>query len=96
MAAKVGVSRNAFYSYSKDHPDSEFSKWLEDFSDLCGELTMAAALDGSVNVVGAIFVAKARYQWKDVISVQNTVSTPITQPLSPEEIMEKYKDFMMD
>ena len=64
-AAKLGVSRQSLYDRANRHPNSEFSRWLEDFSDLCGELTMQAALEGTVAAVPAIFVAKSRYQWRE-------------------------------
>lgn len=64
-AAQMGISRQAMYDAVKKRPGSEFAKWLEDFSDMCGELTMQAALEGTVAAVPAIFVAKARYQWRE-------------------------------
>ena len=44
VAARLGLSRNALYDYSKRNPGSDLFKWLEDFSDMCGKLTMAAPL----------------------------------------------------
>ena len=64
-AAKLGVTRQALYFFAGKHPNSEFAHWLEDFSDLCGELTMQAAMEGSVAAIPAIFVAKSRYQWRE-------------------------------
>lgn len=65
VAARLGVSRQSLYSYNKQHENSEFSRWLEDFSDACGETMMMAALEGAVQAVPAIFVAKSRYQWRE-------------------------------
>lgn len=64
-AARLGVTRNAFYDRAKRHPNSEFALWLEDFSDLCGEVMMQAALEGTVSPVPAIFIAKSRYHWRE-------------------------------
>ena len=64
-AARLGCSRQALYDIVKRRPDGEFARWLEDFSDVCGELTMAAALEGTVAAVPAIFTAKARYSWRE-------------------------------
>ena len=64
-AARLGVTRYALYDYAKHHAGSEFSAWLEDFSDACGEVMMAAAMQGSVSPVPAIFTAKARHGWRE-------------------------------
>lgn len=58
IAARLGVSRQSLYDFRKAHENSAFSKWLEDFSDLCGEVMMQAAVEGAVQSVPAIFVAK--------------------------------------
>ena len=65
VAARLGVSRQAMYDHRKAHENSAFSKWLEDFSDMCGEVMMQAAVEGAVQAVPAIFIAKARYQWRE-------------------------------
>jgi len=64
-ASMMGLSRQALYDAAKQRPGSEFSKWLEDFSDMCGELTMQAAMEGTVAAVPAIFVAKSRYGFRE-------------------------------
>lgn len=91
-AGKLGVTRQALYDYARHHPGSQFARWLEDFSDLCGELTMAAALDGSVNVVAAIFTTKARYGWKDSVTIDIPTEDPLGKRQSAVEILSKYKD----
>lgn len=92
MAAQLGYTRSAVYERARTHPDEEFAKFLEDFSDICGELTMAAALEGSVNVVAAIFTAKARYNWRDVVTIEAPVHNPLGENISAEEIEQKYMD----
>ena len=94
VASRFGVSRNALYDYSKRNPGSELSKWLEDFSDLCGELTMAAALEGTVAPVPAIFVAKSRYNWRDTISIETNSNGSALGPQTPTEDLEKYLDYV--
>ena len=65
VAARLGVSRQALYDHNKRHPGSTFAKWLEDFSDLCGELTAQAAIEGVAAAVPSIFVLKSRYSWRE-------------------------------
>ncbi len=96
MSARLGLSRNAVYDYQRNHPGSEFSNFLDDFSDLCGELTMQAALEGSVNVVAAIFTAKARAGWRDTYTIENVPPADPEPSLTPEQIAEKYENLMMD
>lgn len=93
VAGKLGLTRQSLYYHAKHNPDSPFARWLEEFSDLCGELTMAAALEGSVNVVAAIFTAKARYGWRDTISVEmpNT-DDPLGPHADPSVIAKKYQE----
>ena len=92
VAGKLGVTRQALYEFSWNHPGSQFARWLEDFSDMCGELTMAAALDGSVNVVAAIFTTKARNGWKDNITIDIPVNDPLGKRQTMDAIAAKYKD----
>lgn len=96
MAARLGLSRNSVYDYQRHHPDSEFSKFLDDFSDLCAELTISAALEGSANPVVAIFLAKARANWRDSITIETPVHDPLGPKVSVEEIMERYRDLPPD
>lgn len=65
IAARLGVTRQSLYDYRKSHENSAFSKWLEDFSDMCGEVMMQAAVEGTVQAVPAIFIAKSRFQWRE-------------------------------
>lgn len=96
LAARLGCTRQALYYQAKQHPDSDFARWLEDFSDACGEVMMAAAVEGVISPVPAIFTAKARYQWRDTI----TIETPSRDPLGPqidpdalaEQLAEKYAE----
>ena len=102
-AARLGVSRQSLYDYRRSHENSAFSKWLEDFSDVCGETMMAAALEGAVAPVPAIFVAKSRYKWREtpqqvelgridpLLSDNNRSADEIAA-----EIAEKYRDLPGD
>ena len=74
------------------HPGSEFSEWLDDFSDMCGEVMMSAALDKSVDTVSAIFTAKARHGWRDVITVETPIQNPLGDTISAEEIERRYSE----
>lgn len=90
-AAAIGVTRQALYTAARRNPDGELSQWLEDFSDICGELTMQAALEGVVAAVPAIFTAKARYGWREPAA---QVELGRIDPLGPDEtnerLLEKY------
>ena len=65
VASRLGVTRQALYYQAKEHPNGALAKWLEDFSDLCGEICMSAAMEGTISAVPAIFVAKSRYEWRE-------------------------------
>ena len=93
VAGKLGLTRQTLYHHAKRNPDSQFAQWLEEFSDLCGELTMQAALEGSVNVVAAIFTAKARFGWRDNFSVEITnTDDPLGERASADAIIAKWSD----
>lgn len=97
VAGKLGLTRQSLYHYAKHYPDSPFARWLEEFSDLCGELTMAAALEGNVNVVAAIFTAKARFGWRDTISIETpNTDDPLGPRSDPKALVAKYKDILPD
>lgn len=92
LAKALGCTRQALNKYIKEHPGTPTEEWLTDFSDTCAEVMMQAALSGSVSPVPAIFIAKSRFNWRDAITIENTVPAPLSESLSPEEIVEKYKD----
>lgn len=93
-AARCGLSRFAFYGYQREHPESEFALWLEDFSDLCAEITMQAAAMGAVKEVSAIFIAKARAGWREQPTQLELMPFDnrrrYGQSMSTEELAEKY------
>lgn len=64
-AARLGYTRQNLYYHAKEHPNGTLAKWLEDFSDVCGEITMSAAMEGVVAPVPSIFVAKSRYGFRE-------------------------------
>lgn len=90
MAARLGLSRNSVYDYQRNHPDSEFAKFLDDFSDMCGEIMMAAAMDKSIDVVSAIFVCKSRHGYREVNSIELVNNSPLGSVASAEEIAARY------
>ncbi len=92
VAARLGLSRGALYDYKRHHPDGEFSAWLDDFSDLCAEIVMQAAVMGAYKEASAIFTAKARASWAEVAQVELTYSNKqrFGEGLTTEEIAEKY------
>ena len=93
-ARSMGVTRQSLYDAAKKRPGSEFSRWLEDFSDICGEIMAQAALEGTVAPVPAIFVLKSRYQWREApAQVEIGKINPITDIDTEEaakEIAMKY------
>lgn len=91
-ASFFGVSRNAVYDYARKHPGSAFSEWLENFSDLCGELLMQAAVEGTASAIPAIFTVKARYGWRENDDVP--LREIRERELTPEEIATKYANML--
>ena len=89
-ASFFGVSRNAVYDYARKHPGSAFSEWLDSFSDLCGELLMQAAVEGTASPVPAIFIAKSRYGWRE--NDDMPLKEIKDRELTPEEIAAKWQD----
>ena len=98
LASWLGYSRSALYKHSEAYPNSDFAEYLRDFSDLCGEITLSAANENLINVVGGIFTAKSRFGFKEQPTqleiVQNNI--PIGPALTPEEIAAKYADLPED
>ena len=94
LAKALGVSRQAIYDHIRQHPKSETAKWFEDISDSFGEAMMQAALTGTVAPVPAIFIAKARFNWRDAITIETPVDNRFEEELSPEEIAAKYADWL--
>ena len=95
MAARLGTSRNALYDYQRHHPESEFSDWLEDFSDGCAEITMQAAAAGAIKEVSAIFICKARAGWREQPTQLELMThydnrRRFGEGLTTEELTEKY------
>lgn len=70
LASRLGRTRQSLYWHSSHHPESDFTAWLQDFSDLCGETMMEAAMSGSVKEVSAIFTAKSRYGFRDNLALE--------------------------
>lgn len=92
-AARLGITRGALYDYEKHHPGSEFSAWLQDFSDLCGEVMMAAAMQGSISPVPAIFVAKARHGYREQpVQIEVNPGGQFGDSMTAEEIARKYAE----
>lgn len=91
-AAYFGLTRNALYNFARFHRGSAFQEWLQNFSDICGELLMQSAIEGTASPVPAIFVAKSRYGWRE------NEETPLQDVEPPEpnadEIAAKYADLL--
>ena len=91
VAARLGVTRGALYDYKRHHADSEFAKWLDDFSDLCAEIVVQGAIMGAYKEASAIFLAKARASWIETAQVDIKYNGPnYDRGLSQEELAEKY------
>lgn len=70
VASRIGTSRQALYDFASSHVGGSLDLWLRDFSDCCAELTMAAAMAGSIKEVSAIFTTKSRYGWRDTDRIE--------------------------
>lgn len=90
LAGALGRSRTGLYEYGKVHAD--FQVWLENYSDLCAETAISAALNGSAQAVPAIFLAKARYQWRDSVTLEiGRPESPLGEVQDPDAIAAKYE-----
>ena len=91
LAGALGRSRTGLYEYGKVH--APFREWLQDYSDLCAEAAISAAIEGSAQAVPAIFLAKARAGWKDNDPVELRIGradTPLGEAADPATIAAKY------
>ena len=95
VAAYLGLSRQALYDAAARNPDGALAKWLEDFSDVCGEAVMQAAMAGVVAPVPAIFTTKARYGWREPPAQYEIAAKqvgPLGEEADPSEIAAKYRE----
>ena len=91
LAKALGHSRQALYDYRKRKPNSPTAEWLEEVSDSFGETMMNYALNGTVAAVPAIFVAKARYMWRDALTIEVPKENPLGDAIDPSIIEERYR-----
>lgn len=70
VASRIGTTRQAIYDYASNHVGGALDLWLRDFSDICAELTMEAAMAGSIKEVSAIFTTKSRFGWRDTDRIE--------------------------
>lgn len=92
LGAAMGMTRGALYEFCRTHPGHETSVWLAEFDEVCAESTMAAAMGNFINPITAIFITKARHNWRDTISVEAKVpESPLGAPADVEAIAEKYR-----
>lgn len=96
LAKALGMTRAALYDHMRRHPHSETTAWLEDFSDTAGEVMMQAALSGSVQQIPAIFIAKARHGYKDVLTVETPSAMRELSDVDTEAIAAKYAELTDD
>ena len=97
VAARLGVSRQALYDAAARKPGGPLDGWLKDFSDLCGELTMQAALSGTVAAIPAIFTTKARYGWREPSTrIEIGQNSPLGEPTSIDDLISKYSTLYYD
>ena len=96
LAKAIGCTRSAIYDFIKKHPDHESAKWFEDFSDTAADVMMQAALSGTVAPVPAIFIAKARYNWRDAITIEAVPVDPLGKEYTAEEIKKRIIENVVD
>lgn len=93
LANALGVTRMALYDYQKRNPESRTTVWLAHFSDQCSEALAEAALTGKVQPVVAIFVEKARYGWRDAVTIETyQQQAPLGTLTTSDELADKYEE----
>ncbi len=89
-AARLGVGRSALYRYREYNPDSDFARWLEDFSGTCGELMIMASMEGAINPVPAIFFTKTRMGWRESpVEIELRANNPIGGTVDEDELKRR-------
>ena len=94
LARSLGRTRESLYRYSGRHPDSPTAEWLKLYSDFCGDALAEAALHGHVQPVFAIFVEKARYGWRDAVTIETAPPDPLGPTLPPEELRQRLDAYL--
>lgn len=91
FAVSIGYSYDAIQDFRKRFPEHPTTQWLKMLKDEFGMMLFNAGLYNYVNMVGAIFGAKAMYKWKDVVTLEAATPTdPLGSQKSPAEIAEYY------
>ena len=94
LMRSMGLTTRAGEQYRRRNPDSDTGKWLELYSDYCGDVLADAALKNLTNNVFAIFVEKARNNWQDKVTIETEITqSPYAQDaLTEEDIIRKYQE----
>lgn len=90
LARSLGYSAEALNKHMREHHGSKSAEWLQIVHDAFADQLAAAALQGSVQPVVAIFTLKARSGWRDTLTIEPMPSRIDGPELDNTALAEKY------
>lgn len=86
LALSLGHTARNIYAYKKSKPESDTAIFLEMCGDLFSSLISAAANNGDINNIFAIFTQKAQHGWKETTEIILTPNNPLGDVKSEDEL----------
>ena len=97
MANWLGVDRDTVKTWKTgEYRSNTHSAVIKKAVAILEELWVDYMQNGKMNPASGIFLAKNMFQYRDVIDIAPGKPAPLGETLTPEELMEKYKDLPED